>query len=431
MTSRTLSAALLGALGLSLGLSLATAPAGHADAIRLRDGRWLPKQLNDLVPAGQEPDASVLEETRSTKITVLGYDSVKLGTQDVPAAQVADVYVLECLENSDFQQGQTDGSAGFFAEAAEAFARAANTLKGVARQVAINQRAVAVAQINQLEQLLPVIEQMSAEFPKGFYLPGLVMRKTRGLLASGDVEGAKASLAALAGAPGLNKRAIYAAELERVQLFEAGVAGKDKAKLAAAEQSYRSLLTRIEAESAAKDDVASARLRAQVGIGRMLVFQGDLPKAKPFLQQVIDSPVAGDDPSMLAAAYTAFGDVMFSEASAKQASAGGNQAARKEAYELLEGSLLHYLRVTELYGDRAERGDLYSARVNAARVFGALFALTNDSDCEVARHAYRYYADAYRMLGAGAERNEVGKQAQELKVRMDKACAKPAAAPGK
>lgn len=427
MTFRPLAAALLGALGLSLAL----VPAAHADAIRLRDGKWLPKQLNELVPAGQEPDATVLEETRATKITALGYDSVKLGTQEVPAAQVADVYVLECLENTDFQQGQTDGSAGFFAEAADAFARAANTLKGVARQVAINQRAVAVAQLNEIQALLPVIEQMSAEFPKGFFLPDLVMRKTRGLLAGGDAEGAKGALSGLIAAPGLNKRALYAAELERVQLFEAGVAGKDKARLAAAEQSYRSLLTRIEAESAAKDEVASARLRAQVGIGRMLVFQGDLAKAKPFLQQVIDSPVASDDASMLASAYTAFGDVMFSEASAKQASAGGNQAARKEAYDLLEGSLLHYLRVTELYGDRAERGDLYSARVNAARVFGALFSLTNDSDCEMARSAYRYYADAYRMLGAGAERNEVGKQAQELKVRMDKACAKPAAAPAK
>lgn len=427
MTFRPLAAALLGALGLSLAL----VPAAHADAIRLRDGKWLPKQLNELVPAGQEPDATVLEETRATKITALGYDSVKLGTQEVPAAQVADVYVLECLENTDFQQGQTDGSAGFFAEAADAFARAANTLKGVARQVAINQRAVAVAQLNEIQALLPVIEQMSAEFPKGFFLPDLVMRKTRGLLAGGDAEGAKGALSGLIAAPGLNKRALYAAELERVQLFEAGVAGKDKARLAAAEQSYRSLLTRIEAESAAKDEVASARLRAQVGIGRMLVFQGDLAKAKPFLQQVIDSPVASDDASMLASAYTAFGDVMFSEASAKQASAGGNQAARKEAYDLLEGSLLHYLRVTELYGDRAERGDLYSARVNAARVFGALFSLTNDSDCDMARSAYRYYADAYRMLGAGAERNEVGKQAQELKVRMDKACAKPAAAPAK
>lgn len=87
--------------------------------------------------------------------------------------------------------------------------------------------------------------------------------------------------------------------------------------------------------------------------------------------------------------------------------------------------------MTELYGESAERGDLYSARVNAARVFAALFTLTNDADCETARSAYRYYADAYRMLGAGAERNEVGKQAQELKARMDKACAKPAAAPAK
>ncbi len=415
----------------ALGLALALAPAAQADAIRLRDGKWLPKQLNDLVPAGQEPDATVLEETRGSKITALGYDSVKLGTQDVPAAQVADVYVLECLENSDFQQGQTDGSAGFFAEAADSFARAANTLKGVARQVAINQRAVAVAQLNEIQALLPVIEQMTAEFPKAFYMPDLVMRKTRGLLANGDAEGAKSSLAALIGAPGLNKRALYAAELERVQLFEAGLAGKDKTRLAAAEQSYRSLLTRIEAESGAKDEVASARLRAQVGIGRMLVFQGDLPKAKPFLQQVIDAPATGGDAALLASAYTAFGDVMFSEASAKQASAGGNQAARKEAYDLLEGALLHYLRVTELYGESAERGDLYSARVNAARVFAALFTLTNDADCETARSAYRYYADAYRMLGAGAERNEVGKQAQELKARMDKACAKPAAAPAK
>jgi tetratricopeptide (TPR) repeat protein len=413
-----------------LGLTLALALPAQADAVRLRDGTWLPKSLTGKVPAGQEPDDTQLEDTRAQKISVLGSDVVKIGSTEVSAGLVDLVIVLELRENPDFQQGMTEGSSGFFDEAAAAFERAAGTLKGVPRQVALNQRAVAVAQLNDVDALLPAIDQLVAEFPKSHYLPDLLTRKARGLLAKGDAAGAKAALDALTASPGLNKRDLYTAELAKVQLFMAGTAGKDKAKLAEAENAFRALQQRMETD-AAREEVASVRLRALVGIGRMLVFQGDLVKAKPYLQQVIDAPGSEGDPGMLAAAYTGMGHVMFAEASAKQASAGADQAARKVALELLETAVLHYLRVTELYGERAERSDLYDARVSAARVFGAMFLLSNDADCEAGRSAYRYYGDAYRMLGAGAERNQVGKDATELKARLDKACAapKPAAPP--
>ena len=413
---------------LAAGLTLVSALAGtaHADAVKLRDGKWLPKSLNDKVQPGQEPDEAALEDVRPQKITTLGSDVVKIGTTEVSAGLVEDVIVLDCRENPDFQQGETEGSSGFFEEAAAAFERAAAQLKGVARQVALNKRAVALAQLNDVEVLLPAIDALAAEFPKSYFLPDLLTRKARGLLAKGDAAGARAALEALTATSGLNRRALYTAELAKVQLFQAATAGKDKAKLTEAESAFRALQQRMETEPA-KDEVAAVRLRALVGVGRMLVFQGELAKARPYLQQVIDAPGSEGDPSMLAGAYTALGHVMFAEASAKQANAGADQASRQAAFDLLESALLQYLRVTELYGDRSERSDLYDSRVSAARVFRAMFQLTNEADCELARSAYRYYGDAYRMLGAGAERNQVGREAAELKTRMDKACAKPTA----
>lgn len=419
MTIRASAAALVGGLV----FVLATASAAHADAVRLRDGKWLPKQLNEL-KEGEEPGDEVLQDTASAKVSALGCDTVKIGGTEVSAGLVAYVILLECAENADFAQGESDGAGGYFDDAAQAFGRAAEQLRGSAKQLALGKRAVALAQGNDPKLFYDAIELLKAEFPKAFMLPDLLTRKARGLLSGGDTAGAKAALDAITSLPGVNKRELYAAEVEKVRLFQVAAAGNDMAKLAEAEKAFRGLVQRMDGESA-REEIASVRLAALVGVGRMLALQGKGAEARPVLQQVIDTPGSEKDTAMIGGAYAALGKAVLAEANTKQQNAKSD-AERKDALTLLETAQLHFLRVTELYGERAERGDLFDARLETARTFATMFTLSKDTDCDAGKHAYTYFGAAYRMMPGGGPRNLVAKEAQELKARLDKACGKPA-----
>jgi hypothetical protein len=395
-----------------------TAATCHADVVVLSDGKALPRGVQ--VPAGETPSSEQLRETEDKRVDPLAYDSLRVGGQEVSAGLVSDIYISACGANADFQAGETNAASGFFEDAAANFGAAADALKGAARQLALWKRLVAMAQLNDPETLVPAIDAFVAEFPRSFFLSDVLHRKARGLMAKGDAAGAKAALDALTGAAGLNKRDLHAGELAKLQ-FEAGATGRDKARIAAVEAKYRERLAAIERESA-RDEVALGRLQAMVGVGRMLVFQDKPNDARPFLEQVIDSPVAAQNRAMLAAAYAAMGHVSYAEARATQAGASGNEEQKKKAAAQLEAALLHYMRVTEYYMPVAEGGDLYDARISAARVLSAQFALSNDKECETAKLAMRFYKQAFDMLPGGSERNAVNREYNDLKARHDKAC---------
>ena len=199
-------------------------------------------------------------------------------------------------------------------------------------------------------------------------------------------------------------------------------AGRDRAKWAEAEKAYRELLTAVEAESAAKSEVEDSRLRALVGIGRSLVFQGKQVDARKFLEQVVVGATNTTEGSLLGSAYAGLGDVMFAEARETQSKAAGNDALKKQALDQLESALLHYLRVTELYYDRAEQSDLYQARIGAGRVFVAIFGASNDTDCDAAAKAQQFMRAAHDMLPNGVEKSQLVREFNEFKQRKDKTC---------
>jgi hypothetical protein len=390
----------------------------HADIVILSDGKVLPPNVQ--VPPGEAPSPDQILETEDKRVDPLAYDTLKIGGREVSAGMVSDISITACTANADFQQGETNAASGFFEDAAANFGAAADGLKGPARQLALWKRLVAMAQLNDPDTLVPAIDAFVGEFPKTYFLSDVLQRKARGLMAKGDAAGAKAALDALTGAAGLNKRDLHGGELVKLQ-FEAGAVGRDKAKLAALETKYRERLAAIERESA-RDEVALVRLQAMVGVGRMLVFQDKPADARPFLEQVIDSPVAAQNRAMLAAAYAALGHVAYAEARATQAGAAGNEEQKKKAAGQLETALLHYMRVTEFYMPVADGGDLYDARISAARVLSAQFTLSNDKDCEAAKSSMRFYKLAYDMLSGGTERSSVNREYTELKTRHDKGC---------
>lgn len=412
---------LLGAaLAAALVASLVAAPAARADILRLRDGKVLPAGAK-VVP-GEAPSDDQMEQFKDARVEPLAYDVVKIGGISVSPGMIEAVWIHDAWFNADFVAGDRAMAGNLLDDAADEFRKAADDLKGNAKQMALWKRAYALAAANDADGMLPAIEDLLAQYPKSYFLGDVQQRRARVLAGKGQLDEAKAALDKVSGATGMNRRDLHDAELLKVFLTQYIGAGRDTARWAAAEQAYRERLKAIEADMSVKAEVEPARLKALVGIGRCLVFQNKPTDAQAVLVQVTSSSDALNDKAMLASAYNGLGDVLWAEASATQAKAAGNDDLKKKAVELLENALLQYLRVTELYYVDADRGDLFQARLGAARVFALQFTSTGDKDCEAGKKGLSFYVGASKLLSPGMLLQEVTKEWSALKARVDKAC---------
>lgn len=399
--------------------SLAAAPA-RADILKTRDGKWLPKGVT--LDANGVPGPQLLEEHKGKKIDPLNYDSVKIGGVDVPPGAVAEVYLYDAETNASYQEGERNAEGGLFAEAAGSFASAAEELRGNARMLALYKQALTLALAGDAENMVAAIDVLVGEFPKTYFLAEMQMRKARVMKGRGKNDEAMAALDKVASAPGMNRHAVHDAELLRLFLSQYVEAGRDTERWAKTEAAYRERLTQIEREPA-KGDVEDVRMKALVAIGRCLVFQGKYADARPLLLQVASAQLGAAEVGVLAGAYTGLGDVVLSEARDVQAKAAGDKTQKARSAELLDEALRHYLRVTELYTDGADAGDLLHARLHVARVLVYLFALSGDTDCDSANRALGYFKQALDMSD-GPDRSAINREGGEFRKRRDAACEK-------
>lgn len=415
MRIRLLAAATTAAL--LAGLSAASA---HADVLKTRDGRWFPKGVP--LDANGVPGPQLMEDHRTKKIEPLSYDSVKIGGVDVPPGAVAEVYVYDAEQNQAFQEGERNAEGGLFQEAAASFATAAEELRGNGRMLALYKQALTLAFAGDADAMVAAIDVLVAEFPKTYFLADVQMRKARVMKAQGKVQEAVAACDKVAGAPGMNRRAVHDAELLKIFLTQYVEAGRDTDRWAKAEAAYRDRLAQIERETA-RADVEDVRMRALVGVGRCLVYQSKFADARAQLQQVADAPLGAADVEVRAAAYAGLGDVVINDASEVQAKLAADKSLKDRYAALLDEALRHYLRVTELYGRDAAPGDLLWSRWQVARILVRVFTLSGDTDCESAGRALTYFSQA-RDMADGPERNSINREGGEFKKRRDAACEK-------
>jgi tetratricopeptide (TPR) repeat protein len=400
--------------------SFVAATPARADIVRLRDGKVLP--AGAVVPKDGVPSQEEMEKHKGKKLEPMGYDGAKLGGVEVPPGMIDEVWTWDTWESQLFQEAERSAAGTRFAEAADLYLRAAEELRGGGKQVALGKRAIVLALANDADGMIAAIDELKAEFPKTVFLTQLEKRRASVLAGRDQRPQAVDALDKVIGAAGINKHDLYEAKLFKIFLTQYVPAGRDRAKWAEAEKSYRELLTAVEGEAAAKSEVEDSRLRALVGIGRSLVFQGKQADARKFLDQVVAGATNATDASLLGSAYVGLGDVMFAEARETQAKAAGNEALKKQALDQLESALLHYLRVTELYYERTEQSDLYQARIGAGRVFAAIFGASNDKDCDAALKAQQFMRAAHDMLPNGVEKSQLVREFNEFKQRRDKAC---------
>jgi tetratricopeptide (TPR) repeat protein len=410
MLKRTLGAAVASALLLVL-----AAPC-HADIVELKDGTFLPKGV-DMEPGGW-PTPAQLKDSGKDNVK-LSYDAVTVGRDRVSASQVLRVWSTEAEDNSSYNDGLTYMSSNALEEAAQSFSVALDSLKGeTGREVALYWRLEALrTEGRDAEGILAAADALIAAFPKSFWFGDAHMIRARVFAVQGKLKESKAALAAISAAPGMNPEDYFESKLAEIQWFDLPAAGKDAAKLAKVEAAYRTIANTAKSRG---DDARIQYLKALVGAGRCLVFQGKFDAARKELEGVTnDNDVK--DKRLLGAAYRGLGDAIYGKARADVA----DPAKRKEAVADLNTAAMHYLRVTEFYGQDYAADEMVDCTENLARVFANLFLLGDGTDCALGSRAYESYRKAWKLMGPGQRRNQLSREALDFKRDYDAKCKKP------
>ena len=405
-------------------LLLSAAAPAHADMVRLRDGGWLPKKLAKDMADAQAPNDDMLRRSGKNNLD-LGYDKVKVGGASVSAGDVAAVFSTAAFQNEYFRNGDLQAQAGAWIEAADSFAQAAENLKGSAREIAMWNRVLVLAETGDLDATLKATDELLTAFPKSFYYAQARDKRARIMLGKGKSADAKKELDQVVAAPGMNARDYFESKLAKINFFSLIPAGDDVGKIAAARKEYERAASEIKGRTGARTEAAVQLLKANVGIGRCLVYEGQYDKALSTLQAVVDDKMSVQDRSLLARAYAGMGDAVFAKVKAELK--GGNVPKEElpRIQESLTDAALHYLRTSKFYVEAAG-DDRFPATAGLARVWATQFELGGEQDCDLGKRAAKTYYEAHRMLPRGERQRIFTREAKVFIDKHKRACAVPA-----
>jgi len=410
----------IGATILALAVLLAWIATAEADILDTSDGIRLPKKDEIKTPWGEFPRDEELKESGKNNLD-LNYEEFDIGKVRGPAGQVARIYITEAITgNVEFQAAETHAERGFWMEASQAFRAAAESLSGLAKEVALYKCMVATANTNDPESTLRAADALLAANPKGYYFGPAQETRARAFATLGRMNDATAALQLVLEAPRMNVRDYFSAAYLKAWLTTY-IGARSKEQFATAEKAFKDLLTELDRRPQ-KELATVPRLRILMSLAASIRNQGRSDEAKGMYQQILKAAGETTDASVLAGVYYGLGDVAFEEASALQSRAAGAPELKKQVRDMLDQAALHYLRVLLLYKDAADQREVYGATQGAARVFATIFTVSNEQDCEAASRAYDYYRQAVDMQPSGEMRRQLVREGRALKKRMDEVC---------
>ncbi len=295
--------AALAAFMAACGLGGPARPAG-ADMVLTSDGKWFPPADPPLGP-DDEPTPEMLEGTKDSKLDAT-YETVKMTGAKQGTWPAGKVQKLRASDeaNEKFAQALRDVTSGFWKDAAEGFAAAAEDLTGFGKQEALYNRIEAYANAGLLKEMDGAIDDLLQAFPKSFFFCDAQIKRAKGALSHGDADGATKALEAVKAAPGMNARDAFRAEYMRVYLT-LEVAGKADDAFSA----YRKLVEAIDRSPDAAQG-AVTKQKAMAGIGNSLLAKGKAKEATDTFASLTDARNA----DVLAVVYAGLGDIAFTEA---------------------------------------------------------------------------------------------------------------------
>ena len=409
----------LGALALTLTALACVASVASADIVDLSNGVRLPKKKSIETPWNEYPSDAELRASGRNNLK-LAYDECVLGSQRIDAAQIQGVYITTALANVHFVSGVQNGIRGYWEEAAEAFRMAADDLEGAAKQEALYNRMLAVANTNKPAATLKAADELLASDPKTYYFGPAQEMRAKVFATNNQLAHALGALKLVGDAPKMNVRDKYSAAYMNIWL-SIFIRAQEPAHFAQAEKAFEDLLNKLSLEQ--RHQLATApRLKIMMSLAASIRSQGRREEAKKMFEEVLAKTDKRTETSVLVGVYYGLGDVAFEEAAAKQEKIQDQPHLKEEVKQNLEVAVLHYLRVLLLYKDSAGQRELFGASRGAALVFSRLFDLSDEKDCESARRAYAFYVQAVGLQPRGEARRLLVREGKALKQRIDELC---------
>jgi tetratricopeptide (TPR) repeat protein len=318
-----------------LGLLAAPALAGDYVKIRSPDGKisWQPSKepANGRAPTAKELTDSGIVVTRED------YDKVYYKYKDIAAQQSIDAASVVAVYYGDRPAARAEAEAlmangDYDKAAAQMESLSTNrTYPAWVRMYSLWD----LGRIRQViqgdnESAIQVWDRFEKDFPKGRFLPDVIINAGKAYLNLGkgaEARGKFLELEKLSGLPASKKM------LARYYLIyitqKQGEASKNSALINKALQDYKSLLADVESTPELKDVAALARL----GVGGCLVALEQYKDAQEYFQKIADS---GTDSVVLAGAFNGLGRCL-------------------EAQQQWKDALLAFLRTAFLYNDRPDQ----------------------------------------------------------------------------
>jgi tetratricopeptide (TPR) repeat protein len=379
---------------------LTATPCG-ADLMQTTDGKWYPPTDPSLGPT-DEPGDEALAQTADHKLDAT-YETVKLagpkGTTK-PAGQVAKL-VASGRSGAEYRQANADAESGFWREAADGFAAAAEAGQGFAKHAAMWDRVLALSEGAFFDEMARATDELLQAYPKSYYFADAHVLRAKVAAAQGKVADAGKALDAIKAAPGMNPRDLFRAEYWRVFLTLDAQRKSDEAL-----KGYQDLVAAIDRGDAAMGE--TTRMLALVGLGNMQVAKGNPKDATTSFTKATESK----NPTVLAGAYAGLGDIAFGEAKQLR-DAKDLEGAKKK----LETAVLHYLRVTQFYRTEATELDaVLRALGNQAKAFTVLFDMTKEH--ETGKRAWLAYKQFDELLADGPAKKQARRDWQDFDKRF-------------
>ncbi len=415
MITRTIGAAVAAFV-----ILLSTAGTAHADMVRLRDGGWLPKKLSEAMGNEQAPGDEILKRSGKGNMD-LGYTTVKVGNESVSAGLVDEVFATNAFNNEFFRNGDLQGQAGAWLEAADSFAQAAEALKGSSKEISMWKRVLCLAEAGDTDKTFVATRELLEAFPQSFYSAKVRDMRARIFLGQRKRKQAQNELDLVIASPSMNARDYFEAKLAKTHFFHLLPAGDDVKKIAAARGEYERVTQEISSRSGGRTEAGVQRLKANVGVGRCLVYEGEFAKALTRLQAVVDDKMSLQDRGLLARAYTGMGDAAFAQVKKELKDGDVPKDELPRIMDALTTAALHYLRVSEFYVESAG-DDRYPATIGLARVWATQFEVGGKKDCELGKRAKKTYYAAHRMLPRGEARRLLTREAKMFIEKHTAAC---------
>ncbi|MEN8148459.1 MAG: tetratricopeptide repeat protein [Planctomycetota bacterium] len=286
-------------------LALFAAPVLAGDLIQLKTGKWMPT-----APAAGEQEEPSVEDLEASQYTVVeeNYDVTFYKIEGVGQRQKYDTAKIRRVVYGEkpaaFLEASDAMGSGHFGDAVAGFDALAKQKRNPhwVRQYSLyNIGRIYQEGAGDFQNAIAAWERYERDFPKGKFLPKVLVSKGLAWLALGDEAKARSSFGKIERLKGLPEGAKMKGKYWMIKITQLkGEKSGNTALINQALSQYKALLEQVESKS----ELQEVAILARLGIGDCLLLLEKYGEALDFFKKIAAS---SDEPDVLAGAYNGLG----------------------------------------------------------------------------------------------------------------------------